>query len=117
MMAAVLAVYLVLRSRLGLALQAIRDNEDGASGLGVDVYRHRLRLADRGRLHGLAGAVNYLQALRVQPESAFSVATWTAPIIVMVVVGGLGTIEGPIIGAVVYYLLKDYLDRCRARST
>lgn len=106
----VATVYVVLRSRLGLALQAIRDNEAGASGLGVNVYRARFAVwVIAAAFTGLAGAVNYLQALRVQPESAFSVATWTAPIIVMVVVGGLGTVEGPIIGAVVWFLLKDYL--------
>lgn len=107
---AVLAVYLVLRSRLGLALQAIRDDEDGARGLGANVYRARFTvwLLAAG-FTGLAGAVSYLQTLRVQPESAFSVATWTAPIIIMVVVGGIGTIEGPIIGAIVWYLLRDYL--------
>lgn len=107
---AVVTVYLVLRSRLGLALQAIRDDEAGARGLGADVYRSRFTvwLVAAG-FTGFAGAVNYLQALRVQPESAFSVATWTAPIIVMVVVGGIGTIEGPVIGAVVWFLAKDYL--------
>lgn len=107
---AVLTTYLILRSRLGLGLQALRDDEGGARGLGVDVYRTRFTVwLVAAAFTGLAGAVNYLQALRVQPESAFSVAQWTAPIIVMVVVGGIGTVEGPIIGAVVYYLLKDYL--------
>lgn len=107
---AVLAVYAVLRSRLGLALQAIRDDEEGARGLGANVYRARLSvwLLAAG-FTGLAGAVSYLQTLRVQPESAFSVANWTAPIIIMVVVGGIGTIEGPIIGAIVWYLLRDSL--------
>ena len=110
MVVSVIVVYLVLRSRLGLALQAIRDDEDGARGLGVDVYRARFTVwLIAAAMTGFAGAVNYLQALRVQPESAFSVAQWTAPIIVMVVVGGIGTIEGPILGALVYYLLKDYL--------
>jgi branched-chain amino acid transport system permease protein len=108
--AAVVAVYLVLRSRLGLVLQAIRDDEAGARGLGTDVYRSRFAVwLLAAAFTGLAGAVNYLQALRVQPESAFSVAAWTAPIIVMVVVGGIGTVEGPIIGAVVWFLAKDYL--------
>jgi branched-chain amino acid transport system permease protein len=108
--AAVLAVYLVLRGRLGLALQAIRDDEAGARELGTDVYRSRFTVwLVAAAFTGFAGAVNYLQALRVQPESAFSVAQWTAPVIVMVVFGGIGTIEGPIIGAVTWYLLRDYL--------
>jgi branched-chain amino acid transport system permease protein len=114
--AAVVAVYLVLRSRLGLVLQAIRDDEAGARGLGTDVYRSRFTVwLLAAAFTGLAGAVNYLQALRVQPESAFSVAAWTAPIIVMVVVGGIGTVEGPIIGAVVWFVAKDYLTDDRSR--
>ena len=56
---------------------------------------------------GFAGAVYYLQNLRVQPTAAFSVLSWTAPIIFIVVIGGLGTIEGPIVGAVVYYVLRE----------
>jgi branched-chain amino acid transport system permease protein len=107
---AVIAVYLVLRSRLGLALQAIRDDEAGARGLGTDVYRARFAVYLLAALFtGAAGAVFYVKNLNVQPDAAFSVSAWTAPIIVMVVVGGLGTIEGPIIGAVGYYLLRDYL--------
>ena len=111
MIAAVLTVYLVLRSRLGLALQAIRDSEDGARGLGVDVYRARFAVwliaaaftgfAGRGELP--AGAPEYNR------RSALSVAEWTAPIIVIVVVGGVGTIEGPILGAVIYFVLEKQL--------
>ena len=57
---------------------------------------------------GFGGAVFYLQQLRVQPtDEAFSVVQWTAPIIFIVVIGGIGTIEGPIIGAVLYYFLRD----------
>jgi branched-chain amino acid transport system permease protein len=55
---------------------------------------------------GLAGAVYYLSHLRVQPTAAFSVIAWTAPIIFIVVIGGMGTVEGPIIGTVLYYVLS-----------
>jgi branched-chain amino acid transport system permease protein len=107
---AIVVTYVVLRGRLGLGLQAIRDNEAGASGLGTNVFRSRLVVFLLAALiTGFAGAIYYLKALNVQPDAAFSVTFWTAPIIVMVVLGGLGTIEGPIIGAVVYYLLRDYL--------
>jgi branched-chain amino acid transport system permease protein len=104
----VLLVYGVLRSRLGLALQAIRDNESGARGLGANVYWSRFTVFVLAALWtGFAGAVYYLQNLRVQPAAAFSVLSWTAPIIFIVVIGGLGTIEGPIVGAVVYYVLRE----------
>jgi branched-chain amino acid transport system permease protein len=108
---AVLIAYLVLRSRSGLQMQAIRDSEDGARGLGANVYRTRFLVWVLAAFWtGLTGATYYLQQLRVQPAGtggAFSVVQWTAPIIFIVVIGGIGTIEGPIIGAVLYYVLRD----------
>ena len=93
-----------------VALQAIRDNEAGAGGLGVNVYRTRyVVFLLAAFLTGLAGAVYFLKFGSIKPDAAFSVSAWTAPIIVMVVIGGLGTIEGPIIGAVVYFLLEGQL--------
>jgi branched-chain amino acid transport system permease protein len=107
----VLLAYLVLRSRLGLQMQAIRDDEGGARGLGVNVYRTRFVIwVVAAFWTALAAAPYYLQQLRVQPVGtggAFSVVLWTAPIIFIVVIGGIGTIEGPIIGAVLYYFLRD----------
>ena len=107
---AVATVYVVLRSRLGLGLQAVRDAEGGARGLGVDVYRTRyVVFLVAGFLTGVAGAVYTLKFGSVTPDAAFSVSAWTAPIIVMVVIGGLGTVEGPIVGAVVYVVLEKQL--------
>jgi branched-chain amino acid transport system permease protein len=107
----VLLAYLVLRSRLGLQMQAIRDDEGGARGLGVNVYRTRFVIWIVAAFWtALAAAPYYMQQLRVQPVGtggAFSVVLWTAPIIFIVVIGGIGTIEGPIIGAVLYYFLRD----------
>jgi branched-chain amino acid transport system permease protein len=108
---AILVAYGVLRSRLGLQLQAIRDNEAGASGLGTNNYRARMIIWVTAALWtGLAGATFHLQQLRVQPSGVggvFSVVQWTAPIIFIVVVGGFGTIEGPVIGAILYWYFKD----------
>ena len=102
------AAYLVLRSRRGLAMQAIRDDESGARGLGTDVYRTRFQVwVLTSFVTALAGATFYLSQLRVQPTSSFSVVQWTAPIIFIVVIGGFGTIEGPILGAVLYWWFKD----------
>ncbi len=107
----VVLAYLVLRSRLGLQMQAIRDDEGGARGLGVNVYRTRFVIWIVAAFWtALAAAPYYMQQLRVQPVGtggAFSVVLWTAPIIFIVVIGGIGTIEGPIIGAVLYYFLRD----------
>ncbi|MGH9134645.1 MAG: branched-chain amino acid ABC transporter permease [Ilumatobacteraceae bacterium] len=105
---AVLTAYLVLRSRLGLRMQAIRDNEDGARGLGTSVYRTRFAIWMIAAFWtAFAGAVFYLGQIRVQPNGSFSVVQWIAPIIFIVVIGGIGTIEGPVIGAVLYYLFRE----------
>jgi branched-chain amino acid transport system permease protein len=102
-------VYLLLRSRRGLALTAIRDDETGARGLGVNVLRSKLWvyvIVAFGT--GVTGAVIYLNLLRAQPEAAFSL-NWSALMIFAVVIGGLGTIEGPIIGAVIFFALQQLL--------
>jgi len=111
LVAATLAVvYALLRSRRGLALSALRDSELAAASVGVETGRTKLFvyvLAAIGT--GLVGALIYLQKARVSPDAAFSVLDWTAYVIFIVVIGGIGTIEGPIIGVVVLYFLQDYL--------
>ncbi len=102
-------VYLLMRSRLGLALTAIRDDPVAASSSGVEVTRaKRIVYVIAAAGCGLAGAMIVANTLRVQPGSIFSVE-YSATMIFIVVIGGLGTIEGPILGAVVYYLLQDNL--------
>ncbi len=99
-------VYWLLRSRQGLALLAIRDSEVASESQGVDVGRTKLwvyLVAAFGC--GLAGALYFLGNLRISPDAAFSV-NWTAFSIFIVLVGGIGTIEGPIIGVIVFYLLS-----------
>jgi branched-chain amino acid transport system permease protein len=106
---AVLLVVLILRSRLGLALRAIRDDEAGARGAGVDVYRTKLVIwVLASGWTGLAGGVIYLSRLNVQPSSAFSVQ-WTAFMLFIVVIGGLGSTTGPILGTLVFWVLRDQL--------
>ena len=103
-------VYLILRSRRGLALAAIRDPEAAAASLGVDIYRAKLSVyVATAAMTGMVGALIYLQKARISPDAAFSVLDWTAYVIFIVVIGGIGTIEGPIVGAIVFYLLQRYL--------
>jgi branched-chain amino acid transport system permease protein len=103
-------VYFILRSRYGLALSAIRDSETAAESVGVDNFRTKLSvyLLTAG-MTGMIGALIYLQKARISPDAAFSVLDWTAYVIVIVVIGGVGTIEGPIIGALIFYLMQSYL--------
>ncbi len=104
------AIYVILRSRRGLALGAIRDHEAAASGLGVDIYRIKLAVyVATAAMTGMIGALIYLQKARISPDAAFSVLDWTAYVIFIVVIGGIGTMEGPVIGAIVFYLLQHYL--------
>ncbi len=104
--ASVALVHGFLRSRQGLALLAIRDSEVASESQGVDVAQTKLwvyLVAAFGC--GLAGALYYLGNLRISPDSAFSV-NWTAFSIFIVMVGGIATVEGPIIGVIVFYLLN-----------
>lgn len=107
--AVVVGVYLLMRSRVGLALTAIRDDPTAASSSGVAVTRAtRLVYVVAAAGCGLAGAVIVANTLRVQPGSIFSVE-YSAVMIFIVVIGGIGTIEGPVLGALVFYLLQDAL--------
>jgi branched-chain amino acid transport system permease protein len=103
-------IVLLLRSRYGLALKAIRDSELAAICNGIDVKRTKL-LVYIVTAFGTAmiGALIFLQKLRISPDAAFSVNDWTAFVIFITVIGGLGRIEGPIIGTVVFFLLRQTL--------
>ena len=104
--ASVALVYLFLRSKQGLALLAIRDNEVAAESQGVAVQRMKLAVYVVAALGaGLAGALYFVGTLRISPDAAFSV-NWTAFAIFMVVIGGIGRIEGPIVGALIFWALN-----------
>jgi branched-chain amino acid transport system permease protein len=104
--AALALVYAVLRSREGLAFLALRDNEIAAESQGVDVARTKVFLyliAAFGA--GLAGALYFLGNLRLSPDAAFTV-NWSAFSIFIVLVGGVGTLEGTLVGVVLFFLLN-----------
>ena len=104
------SVYLFLRSRQGLALTAIRDNELAAGSLGIDIWRTKfvVYIVTAG-LTTMVGALIFLQKLRISPDAAFSVNDWTAFVIFIVVIGGIGTLEGPIIGTLIFFALRETL--------
>jgi branched-chain amino acid transport system permease protein len=106
---AVLAGALIMRSRLGLSLRGIRDSDVAARSLGVDVFRAKVAvylIASVGC--AVAGSVTYMNLLRIQPTAAFGVE-WTARVIFIVIIGGLGSIEGPIIGTIIFIGLRELL--------
>jgi branched-chain amino acid transport system permease protein len=109
-MTAYLATWLLLRSRLGIGLTAIRDNEEAASALGVDLVKARIfAFLWTAPFLGMVGAVVALQKMRISPQASFSFLDWTVFVIFIVVIGGIGSLEGPIIGAVIYFALREYL--------
>lgn len=106
--ASIALVYLFLRSKRGLALLAIRDNEVAARSQGIAVVHMKLAVyAVSAFGAGMAGALYFVSNLRISPDAAFSV-NWTAFAIFMVVIGGIGRIEGPIIGALVFWALNKF---------
>lgn len=103
-------VFFYMRSRQGVALMAIRDNELAAKSLGIDIWRTKFFVyVVTGGLTSLVGALIFLQKLRISPDAAFSVNDWTAFVIFIVVIGGIGTLEGPIIGTIAFFILRETL--------
>ena len=104
--ASVAGCYLLLRGRLGLALTAVRDDETAAGSSGVAVTRAKrvVYLAAAAGCGG-AGGVLLVSQLNVGPDSIFSVQ-WTAEMIFITVIGGIGTIEGPVLGAVIFTVVQ-----------
>jgi len=105
-----MVAFLFLRSRRGLALTAIRDSEVAAAGLGINIWRTKMEVyVVTSACTALVGGLIFLQKLRISPDAAFSVSDWTAFVIFIVVIGGIGTLEGPIIGTLLFFLLRETL--------
>ncbi|MBF9033204.1 branched-chain amino acid ABC transporter permease [Rhodobacterales bacterium HKCCE2091] len=103
-------IYAFLRTKRGLSLAALRDNAEAARSVGVDAARIKwtvFLIAAFGT--GIVGGLIFLQNGRISPDSAFSVIDWTAFVIFIVVIGGIGTIEGPILGVLVFFFLQTFL--------
>ena len=102
--------FLLLRSRVGLALRAIRDNAAAAAAVGVSIQNVKWAVfVGVGALTALVGALIFVQKLRISPDAAFSINDWTALVIFMVVIGGIGRLEGPIIGTILFFVMREHL--------
>jgi branched-chain amino acid transport system permease protein len=109
---ALLAAFLLLRSRLGLALTAVRDSEIAAGSVGVRVSRAKrivYSLACAGA--GGAGGLMIISNLNVQPSDTVGVygIKWSAYMLFVVLIGGIGSLEGPILGTIVFFVLQQTL--------
>jgi len=106
---ALTATYLLLRGRLGLVLTAVRDDEVAARSSGARVGLARMLVfIVAGIGCGAAGGLLAISQLQVQPSAVFSVQ-WTAEMAFAAIIGGLGTIEGPIVGTAVFIILQQTL--------
>lgn len=106
---ALVAVVLILRSKFGLGLMAMRDNEAASEIRGVKLYRSKLIcFLISSVITGVAGAALYLNLSYIKPTVGFSI-DWTVSMVFIAVIGGMGTIEGPIVGAIIFVLLRQLL--------
>ncbi len=102
-------VYILLRSKIGLGLTAMRDNISAAASLGVDIGRTRfLVYLVSAVITAVAGAIFCINKGTIYPDSGFSIG-WTISMVFICIIGGVGTIEGPVVGAVIYVLLQEFL--------
>jgi branched-chain amino acid transport system permease protein len=110
----VVATYFILRSRLGLVLSSLRDNETAARSSGAKVTStRRLIYVIAAAGCGAAGAVLAISQPFVQPGNAFNL-NWAAEMLFVTMIGGLGTIEGPILGCVIFFVLQQSLQNLGA---
>jgi branched-chain amino acid transport system permease protein len=99
--------YALMRSSIGLGLMSIRDNDLAAASLGVDVWINRfIVFVIAGAGCGLAGAVYFTAQLAMGPAQAFD-AGWVVAMLFITIVGGIGTLEGPIVGTAIYFALRE----------
>lgn len=101
--------YWLTQAKLGLGLMSVREDEDAARAIGVNVFRHKLAaFILSAALAGLAGSsfayfhVSYYPSLPFNPE-------WTFDALIVTFVGGVGTVVGPLLGAIFFVLIRDVL--------
>jgi branched-chain amino acid transport system permease protein len=103
------ALYKLMTSSFGLGLMSVRDNDLAAMSVGVDVRHNRFVafvLSAAGC--GLAGALSFMGNLYIAPLAAFDV-NWSVYMMFIVIIGGIGTLEGPILGVVIFFGLREIM--------
>jgi branched-chain amino acid transport system permease protein len=105
----VLLVYFLLRSKLGLALMTIRDDDLASEAMGVNIFGCKLTcFLISAFFTGTTAGILYLNAIFIQPFEAFGIG-WTVKLLFIVIIGGIGTVEGPLVGAIIFVLLQQFL--------
>lgn len=104
-----LGIFLWMRSTFGLALMAVRDDEDAAASSGIDVMRIKMSIfLISAFVTGLAAGLYFMDAMIITPASGFSIS-WSSYVVFVVVAGGMGTVSGPLIGAIVFVVVDRIL--------
>jgi branched-chain amino acid transport system permease protein len=102
-------VYSLLRSKLGLALMAIRDDDVASEAVGINIFRCKLTcFLISAFITGAGAGILYLNSIFIQPFEAFGIG-WTVKLLFIVIIGGIGTVGGPIVGAIIFVLLQQFL--------
>ncbi len=98
-----------MRSAYGLALTAVRDDEEAARSSGVDVSKVKASVfLFSALITGLASGLYFMDVVIITPPSAFAIS-WASYIVFVVVAGGMGTVAGPVIGAVLFIIVDRLL--------
>jgi len=103
------AIFVILRSKIGFGLMAMRDDEEAAETIGIRIFRTKFFcFLVAAFMTGLTAGVFYVFQVFIEPFKAFAI-NWTIVLMFIVIIGGIGTIEGPIVGAFIYVLLSQWL--------
>ena len=106
---AMIVVYALLRTKTGLGLTAMRDDADASSSVGVNIFKSKLLVyVIAAAFTALAGAVFFINKGTIYPDSGFDIS-WTVSMVFIVIIGGVGTVSGPVVGAIIYVLLSEIL--------
>lgn len=102
-------IYFLVGSRFGVTLKAIREDEDAAMAVGINAPRYKVWAFSLSTfLMGTAGAIDILFIGYIYPEAAFNIEV-NVEVIAMTMLGGIGTFAGPIIGAVILFIIQDFV--------
>jgi branched-chain amino acid transport system permease protein len=114
--AIVIIIYALMHSPLGLGMLSVRDDEIAAASIGVNVWRNRfIAYVAAAAGCGLAGGISFMAALFITVTTGFDL-NWVVAMIFIVIIGGIGTLEGPIIGTAIYYGIRELLTNVLALS-
>ncbi|MBK6088075.1 branched-chain amino acid ABC transporter permease [Ruminococcus difficilis] len=106
---ALVLVYCLLRTRVGLGLTAMRDDITAASSVGVNIFSHKLLVYVIAAFFiALSGGIFFVNKGTIYPDSGFDIS-WTISMVFIAIIGGTGTMSGPIIGAIIYVFLNEKL--------